>query len=204
MNDTYYKWVQSNKNYLMHYNHNHDSMGRFASSSGTTSFKYTRKDKKNAIDEYNKENPKNKGMSPIDHIYNAINKHDAVKNDKQNKRTLEKACSTASKSLSSQLRKNNVDYNDWSKAYEKGYFGNKDKKYIDQERKYYEKYKKEIERELNDMYSMSDDYEIKPTSSRSVNDIRNEQITYAYDQAVRNNIYNPATERLKRQGKYYT
>lgn len=88
MNEIQKKFIESPGRYLMHYNHNHDRLGRFARSNGVASnSKYTRSDKKAAIRQYEYDHPKNKGMSPIDHIYDYILKRDAIKRDKDWKKT---------------------------------------------------------------------------------------------------------------------
>lgn len=53
MNELWKSFIENSSSFLVHYNHNHDKLGRFAKSNGS------------------------KGMSLMDHVYAAINKHDA-------------------------------------------------------------------------------------------------------------------------------
>lgn len=200
MNELQKSFIENSSSFLMHYNQNHDKLGRFARSNGSSGSNARKFDDK----QYRKDNPKNKGMSLMDHVYAAINKHDAKKAFKERQKVLEEATKKASQSLASRLRKNEADEIDWRDAYIKGYYGKEEQKYVDKELAYYNKYREELRKELQNLYEMSYKNRLSPTTNKSIKDIIKEDIDYAIDGAIDNNIFTPARESYERNTKSST
>ena len=75
MNELQKSFIDNGSSFLMHYNHNHDKLGRFARSNGSGSSGSSGLD--------TSENEKKKKMSISDRFYNAVNKHSMKKYDKK-------------------------------------------------------------------------------------------------------------------------